>query len=208
MGHRPAVAAAVPDAGERRVGAGGGRGVDLLAAYFTVGQWGFVQFAEPSERVFPAPVLWAFPPVYLVHLLDERFWGVGTANWATAHGPLYFTNYAWLWVNIPSMLALALVVVLVARGAVAEWAVVSLGVHLLLHAVMRIGGTLVFASVSPGLISGVLLCLPLGVWSMARGYRQLSNPALRAGVIAGILSFQPLWHAVLYPFLPTAPPTA
>ena len=167
-----------------------------------------MEFAEPSDRVFSAPVLWAFPAVYFVHLIDERFWGVGTANWATIHGPLYFTNYAWLWVNIPSMLALTLVAALVARGAVPEWAIVALSVHLLLHAVMRIGGTLVFASVSPGLISGVLLCLPLAVWSLARGYRRLSHRALCAGVIAGILSFQPLWHAVLHPFLPPAPPAA
>ncbi len=104
------------------------------------------------------------------------------------------------------MLALGLVVVLVSRRAIPEWAVVALGVHLLLHAVMRIFGTLVFASISPGLISGVLLCLPLAVWSLARGYRQLSHRALRAGAIAGFLSFQPLWHAILYPLLPTAPP--
>ncbi len=69
----------------------------------------------------------------------------------------------------------------------------------------RLVGTLVFASVSPGVISGVLLCLPLALWSLARGYRQLSKSALRKGLIAGVLSFQPLWHAILYPFLPTAP---
>ena len=79
-----------------------------------------MQFAGLPDRVYSAPVLLAFPAIYFVHLLDERFWGVGTANWATAHGPLYFTNYAWLWVNVPSMLALALVVVLVARGAILD----------------------------------------------------------------------------------------
>ena len=165
-------------------------------------------FPERSDRVFPATALWAFVPVYFVHLLDERFWGGGTANWATAHTPFYFTDCAWLWVNIPSMLALTLVVVLVARGVVPEWAVVALGVHLLLHAVTRIVGTVIFTTVSPGVVSGVLLCLPLAVWSLARGYRQLSRRALRSGVIAGVLSFQPLGHALLYPFLPTAMPAA
>ena len=153
-------------------------------------------------------MLWAFVPVYFVHLLDERFWGVGTANWSTAHSPFYFTNYAWLWVNIPSMLALALVVVLIARGAIPEWAVVALGIHLLLHAVTRIVGTLIFASVSPGVVSGVLLCLPLAVWSLVRAYRQLSQRGLRFGIIAGILSFQPVWHGLLYPFFRTVPPAA
>ncbi len=167
-----------------------------------------MQLPERSDRVFPTAVLWTFVPVYFVHLLDERFWGVGTANWATAHTPFYFTNYVWLWVNIPSMLVLGLVVVFVTRGVIPEWAVVALGIHLLLHSVTRLFGTLIFVSVSPGVISGVLLCLPLALWSLARGYRQLSKSALRPGIIAGVLSFQPLWHAVLYPFLPTAPPAA
>ena len=167
-----------------------------------------MQFPERFDRVFPAAALWAFVPVYFLHLLDERFWGVGTANWATAHTPFYFTNFAWLWINVPSMLAVVSVVVLIARRVFPEWAVVALAVHLSLHAVTRIGGTLVFVSVSPGVVSGLLLCLPLALWSLVHGYRELPRRALRSGVIAGVLSFQPLWHAVLYPILPVAPPAA
>ena len=161
--------------------------------------------SENSDRVFPAVAVLGFAPVYFVHLLDERFWGIGTANWATTHTPFYFTNYAWLWVNVPSMLLLALVVVLIARRRVPEWAVVALSVHLVLHSVTRIFGTLIFASVSPGVISGVVICLPLAFWCLARGYRQLPKPDLRMGMIAGVLSFQPMWHSIIFPFLPAAP---
>ena len=163
---------------------------------------------QHSGRVFPAAAVWAFIPVYLIHLLDERFWGVGTANWAAAHIPVYFTNYAWLWVNIPSAAVLSIVVVMVARGVLPEWAVVALSIHLLLHTLMRVIGTLAFTSLSPGLVSGVLLCLPLALWCLTRARRCMPNQALRWGAIAGVASFQPLWHGVLYPFLPGAPPSA
>jgi hypothetical protein len=153
-------------------------------------------------------VLWTFVPVYFVHLLDERFCGVGTANWSTAYSPVDFSNYAWLWVNATSMLVFALVVVLIARRTLPEWIVVGLSVHLLLHALMRVVGTVVFASLWPGLVSGVLLCLPLASWSLIHGYRNLPRQAARLGVLVGALSFQPLWHGVLYPFLSGAPPAA
>ena len=158
--------------------------------------------------VFPQSLYVAFPIVYFLHLLDERFWGPGTANWATAHSPLYFTNSAWLWVNVPSMLLLALVARLTARQQLPAWAAVAVAMHLALHAVMRIVGTAVFESVSPGLVTGVFLCLPLAIPTLVRAYNRLPASQLRRGVLAGILSFQPLWHVVLYPVVPHGPVSA
>ena len=163
---------------------------------------------ESRVSVFPGPLLGAFPPVYLLHLLDERFWGVGTANWATAHSYLYFTNYAWLWVNVPSMLALTLVVLLVARGRAPDWWVVALSVHLLLHGTMRVGGSFFYSSVSPGILTGVVLCVPLACRGLILAKRTLPKRALRLGVVAGLISFQPFWHVLLHPLLPGAPPAA
>lgn len=165
-----------------------------------------MQLSGPSSRLFPVSAVWAFVPVYALHLLDERFWGMGTAHFASTYTPFWFTNSAWLWVNVPSFVLLTLAVALIVRGVFPEWAVVALAVHLLLHAIVRIGGSGFFAVVSPGVVSGVVLCVPLGVWSLMRGARALSRRELRAGLIAGVLSFQPLWHGVVFPFLPDRPP--
>ena len=157
-------------------------------------------------RVFSKRLLGAFPPTYLVHLIDERFWGPGTANWATANSFLYFTNEAWLWVNAPSMLAVLAVTILVSQRRIPEWAGLALGVHVGLHGVMRIGGTLAYGTVSPGAATGVALCLPLALLVVFRGWHGLPRTEVLRGLICGVLSFQPLGHLVAPPFLPPKPP--
>ena len=45
-----------------------------------------------------------FPAAYAVHLLDERFYGEGTAAWSTAHAGIEFSNPAWWGINLVSFL--------------------------------------------------------------------------------------------------------
>ncbi len=90
--------------------------------------------SSDAPRVFSQNWLWAFPPVYLIHLVDERFWPPGTADWATANSFLYFTNEAWLWVNAPSMLVVLLATALISARRLPEWVTVAMGLNVALHA--------------------------------------------------------------------------
>ena len=152
--------------------------------------------------------LWLFPPVYLLHLIDERYFGIGTAEWASHHTGVYFTNSVWLAVNAPSFVLLTLATWLVARRTWPMWVAVALATHLALHAIGRVVGSVVFDSVSPGVVTGVILCLPLAVFAYTRLVRVLSRGQLLAGVLAGVVSLQPLWHALLLPVLPSGAPAA
>ena len=55
-----------------------------------------------SKRYFRPGWVWLFPTAYLIHLLDERFYWIGTARFATEYLGIYFTDAAWLWVNLLS----------------------------------------------------------------------------------------------------------
>ncbi len=158
-----------------------------------------------DDQPFSRPWLWLFPPAYLAHLIDERFWGPGTANWAYANTGVYFTNAGWLAVNIPSMVLLTVAAALAAARVWPQWVGVALAVHFALHALVRIIGTAATAQVAPGVVTGVLICLPLALPTLSRGYRRLSMPDYRKGLLAGVFSFQPLWHTVLLPLLPKGP---
>ncbi len=155
--------------------------------------------------VFSERWLWTFPLVYLVHLVDERLWPPGTANWATANSSFYFTNEAWFWVNAPSMMIMLSAAVLVRRRKIPEWVVIAMALHLALHGAMRVGGTLVYGSISPGLLTGVALCLPLSIPVLVRGWLGFPGRTFILGLLVGILSFQPLWHLILHPVLPEKP---
>ena len=145
----------------------------------------------------PIRWIWLFPPVYLTHLIDERFYGIGTAEWASHHTGVCFTNAAWLAVNVPSFLLLTLAAWLVARRSWPLWVAVALATHVGIHGVGRIVGTFAFESVSPGVLTGVIACLPLALFTYMRTVRVLSRGQLLAGFLAGVATLQPLWHGLL-----------
>ena len=158
-----------------------------------------------AQQPFSALCVWLFPPAYFVHLVDERFWGAGTANWAYTYTGTYFTNEAWLAVNIPSMIVLTVAAGLCAARRWPQWVAVALALHFLLHAFVRIVGTPLSGVIAPGAVSGVLVCLPACHPHPAAGISHLPWRGFRNGLVAGALSFQPLWHTLLLPVLPDGP---
>ena len=149
--------------------------------------------------------IWLYPLVYFVHLVDERYFGVGTADFAAQLLDIYFTNTAWWWVNVPSMLLLGFATERVVRGAWPMWVVLAMAVHLAYHGLGRIPTSLWTASIAPGLLSGVVLCAPLALATAVWARERFTRRDVARGVVVGHLSFQPLWHLLLFPLLPTAP---
>jgi hypothetical protein len=165
--------------------------------------------AVPTEAPtpdVPRAFLWIFPPVYFLHLLDERFFGIGTAAWATRHMGIYLTNDAWLIINVVWFALLSVITWLVARGTLPNWVVVVLATHIAIHSLTRIWGSIVFPGWSPGVLTGVVVGLP---WAAAMFYwarRTCSRRQLALGVIGGVLSLQPLWDFLMLPVLSPRPP--
>lgn len=146
-----------------------------------------------------------YPLVYLVHLIDERYYGIGTAEFSTRHFGIYFTNEAWWAVNVPSLIAVTAAAILVFRRVWPQWVAVSLATHLVLHGIMRVPTSIWTLTIAPGLISGLMLCVPLSLFTLRWGWAALQPPEFRKGILVGIASFQPLWHFLLLPLLPNAP---
>ena len=160
--------------------------------------------ANPSRSI-PEAWVWLFPPVYAIHLIDERLYGLGTADFATQYMGIWFTNEAWVWVNVPSMILMTVAAALVARRRWPEWVAVALATHFALHGLGRLTTSLWFWIIQPGLLSGLLLCVPLAGAVFLRARHTLSWPEIRSGLLFGVASFQPLWHFALLPFLPPPP---
>ncbi len=161
--------------------------------------------APGTDLIFPRNWLWLFPPVYLVHLFDERFFAEGTAAWATKHAGVYLTNEAWLVINVVWFVGFTLATWLVSRGTWSEWVVVALATHLTVHSLTRVWGSAAFPGWSPGVVSGVIACLPLAVATLARGARRMGSRQFATGVIVGIVSLQPLWDFLMLPVLSPRP---
>ena len=163
--------------------------------------------AEAPSSELPRSWLWVFPPVYFLHLLDERFFGIGTAAWATRHMGVYLTNEAWLIINVVWFALLTFTTWLVARGIFSNWVVVILATHIAIHSLTRVWGSIVFPGWSPGVVSGVVLGLPWATAIFYRAFEVCSPRQLAFGVIGGVLSLQPVWDFLMLPVLSPSPPS-
>ena len=161
--------------------------------------------ASDAAPIFSHSWLWLFPPVYLVHLIDERLFANGTAAWATQHMGVYLTNEAWLIINVVWFFFFTLSTWLVARGTWPDWVVLALATHIAVHSLARVWGSLVFAGWSPGVVSGVTLCLPLAAATFARSFRRMAPRQVVTGLIVGGASLQPLWDFLMLPVLSPRP---
>ncbi len=142
----------------------------------------------------PAP--WLFAAVYALHLLDEGTLFGGLAHWSTRHG-FHFTIENWILANAVSISVVVVAVYLVARDTWPSWVLISISVHIALHAFAHAGASLWWWSLSPGAITGLSLALPLAIWSLRWGRRAFEPRAFVRAVLIGAATFQAPWDLLV-----------
>jgi hypothetical protein len=143
--------------------------------------------ASPTHNdKFTGNWAWLFPTTYLVHIMEEywgnfpawiaRFWGVESS----------LTNFlSW---NGGALVMMTVGIILVLKTKSYRWLLVSFGTVILINGVVHAIASLLTLSYSPGLVSGLLLYVPLGVMTLTHARRaSVNRRTLRAGVIVGVL---------------------
>jgi hypothetical protein len=133
---------------------------------------------------------WLFPIAYLVHIAEEywggfpvwvsRFWGVESSD----SNFLSWNGGAWL------MMLVGVALVLWTKSY--RWLLVGFGTVVLINGTVHTVASVLTRSYSPGLISGLLLFVPLGAITLVRAWKKVNRLTFRVGVIVGILM-----HAVV-----------
>lgn len=125
------------------------------------------------------------PASYLLHLAEEWFGGDGFAAWTErALGqPVSTTRFlvlnAVVW---PLFTILTLVAI---KRPPASWFLTSFGTIVVINALLHGLGALASSSYSPGLVTGLLLYLPIGSFALHRGLQQLSTRVFARAVFLG-----------------------
>jgi hypothetical protein len=128
--------------------------------------------------------VWLFPATYLVHIAEEYFGDLPSLAADFTGFPV--TNAAFLVANAIFWFLMVGTAAWAVRSELGAQLVVVLATIIIINAVLHGGGTLLTRSYSPGLISGALLWLPLGVFSLVRGKRVLVSSAFRTAVALGV----------------------
>ena len=130
---------------------------------------------------------WLFPGTYLVHIAEEYWGGEGFHHWASRMAGINLTAEAFLNLNALFWLFMTALVALAFFRRSQVWLLVTLGTVVLVNGLLHTGMSLLTGGYSPGLISGILLWIPLGSYALYRLRKNLTAMHYLLAVIAGIL---------------------
>ena len=133
---------------------------------------------------------------YAIHLVDERLVGEGVAEWATRVAGMPFSNEEWLAVNLTSFVVILAVAWAIRAEILGAAALILLAGHVLMHATMHLGGAIQYGEFSPGIVSGLVVCLPASLLALRSGFSSMATPRAGLLLLAGLATFQPIWHQV------------
>ena len=129
-------------------------------------------------------IAWLFPLTYVLHLCEEYWGGEGFPIWISRMAGVSFTNQEFLVLN-----TFALVFMTVGASLIFKydwrWLLIALGGVVFINGTLHLVFSIVTRSYSPGLISGVLCWMPLGLFSI---YRQWSHASRRSFFIGVFLA--------------------
>jgi hypothetical protein len=130
---------------------------------------------------------WLFPATYILHILEEGLAGERFYNWSHRIIGRRIPARAFLVLNA-SFLGLMVAAAVVLRSGEGPWLLPTLGTITALNGLGHFAGSVITRSYSPGVITGLLLWMPLGIAALLLSKQALPMGAWWQGVIAGLLS--------------------
>jgi hypothetical protein len=142
--------------------------------------------ARPSERSRPWWLL-LLPASFLLHLAEEWWAGEGFAAWTGRIAGEPVSTARFLVLNGIGWPLFALLTFLAVTRSRPAWFPTAFATAVVINAVLHLLGTLATASYSPGLVTGLLLFLPVGSAALLDGRRRLAPATFGGAVFVGVL---------------------
>lgn len=133
------------------------------------------------------PWVWLFPATYLIHILEEGFAGERFYVWMRRVIRRSLGPPAFLTLNALFFVAMTTAITALRAGR-APWLLPALGTLTAVNGLGHAAGTIATRHYSPGLLSGMLLWVPLGISALILSLRGLGLGPSLLGMAAGVLA--------------------
>ena len=133
-----------------------------------------------------APLVWLFPLSFALHIGEE--WFGGFPEWTARVAGSELPRAAFLGINAMAMLAMLIAVRATVAAEKNGWMGIAIATILVVNGVAHVLGSLITGSYSPGLITGVVLYLPLAQLALMRAWVQAPREMFTRGVMAGLVA--------------------
>jgi hypothetical protein len=131
-----------------------------------------------------AALLWLFVPAYMIHVAEE--WFAGFTAWVARFAGRPVPADAFLIINGIALLLLIAAIRASTRNQASGWMAIAVATIALVNTMSHVGGAIFTQSYSPGLVSAVILYVPLGSLTMIRAWDQAPAEQLTRGIVAGM----------------------
>lgn len=131
-----------------------------------------------------AGLLWPFVPAFAVHVAEE--WFAGFTTWVAQVAGRPMSDAGFLAINAAGMVLLVLAIRAAARAESNGWMAVAVAAAALINTVIHVAGALITGSYAPGLLSAVILYVPLGALTMIRAMGQAPAGTVARGVAVAV----------------------
>ena len=138
-----------------------------------------------------AGLLWPFVPAYMIHVAEE--WFAGFPQWLAQIVGRPLPDTAFLLINAVALAAMIAAIRAATRAEHHGWMAVAIATIMLINTAAHVAGAALTQSYAPGLVSAVVLYVPLGSLATIRAFDQAPRAQVKRGIIAGILV-----HAVVF----------
>ena len=140
-----------------------------------------------ERATWPRAWGWLFPATYALHIWEEWRGGEGFPAWMARIAGVELAAGDFLWQHGVALLLMSASIVLTMHFKSFSWLLLAYGTSFLLNALSHLIISLYTTSYSPGLVSGLLLWLPLGALALFPFRKTLSRRQRRAGLLVGLL---------------------
>ncbi len=143
---------------------------------------------QPPTSNLNLPRLWPllFPLTYLVHIAEEYWCGGGFYNWARVLG-MQNNGARFLQINAAAWTVMALLCSLAVAVVRMRWVMLSFAAAVALNGAAHTVASIVTVSYSPGLFSGLLLWLPLGIYTLGRANAGMNRRSYWGAIAWGLV---------------------
>jgi hypothetical protein len=129
-------------------------------------------------------LVWLFPLAYALHILEE--WVGGFPEWLAAIDGDGVSRRAFVLINTGALILMVAAARASTRREEQGWLAIAIAAIVLVNGLLHVVGTLYTGTYSPGLVTSVILYLPLGQLALLRAWQQAASGHVAAGICTGV----------------------
>jgi len=129
---------------------------------------------------------WLFPATYLIHITEDYWAGVALSTSPVKIRGANLTPTEFLIVNGFAWILLVLGTILAQRLKFRPWLLISLATAVIVNSIFHLRGAIRISAYNPGLISGVLVWIPLGLITLIAMKKKMQPRKYWIALILGL----------------------